>query len=96
MELKKVDKSVVVDKVRREVKPYSFSFWLDAYLKPRRTRCNIPDISDVSTGCDDEKSCDANVHKDEVSRQKFDEVEPVDQINNKKRKPETKSKRPKK
>ena len=64
MELKKVDKSVVVDKVRREVKPYSFSFWLDAYLKPRRTRCNIPDnISDVSTGWDDEESYDKNVQK---------------------------------
>ena len=98
LELKKVKKSsissTVVDKARKELNAYSFLFWLDAYLKPRRTRCNIPDnISEVSTGCDDEKSCDANVHKDEVSRQKFDEVEPVDQINNKKRKPETKSKK---
>ena len=75
MELKKVDKSVVVDKVRTEVKPYSFSFWLDAYLKPRRTRCNIPDnISDVSIGCNNEENCD-----NEVARQEFDEVEPVDQ-----------------
>ena len=30
--------------------------------------------------------------RDEVSQQEYDEVEPVDQINNKKRKPETKAK----
>ena len=72
-------------------------FWFDAYLKPRRTRCNNPDnISDVFTGCDDEKSCDKNVQKDEVARQEFDEVEPIDQINNKARKPETKAKKTKK
>ena len=69
LELKKVGKSgtssSVADKARRELNAYSFLFWLDAYLKPRRTRCNIPDnISDVSTGSDDEESCDENIQKD--------------------------------
>ena len=101
LELKKVDKSgassAVVDKARRKLSAYSFLFWLDTYLNPRRTRCNIPDnISYISTGCDDEESCDENVQKDEVARQEFDEVEPVDEISNKKRKPETKAKKAKK
>ena len=48
------------------------------------------------TGCDGEESCDENVKKDEVTQQKFDEVEPLDQINNKKRKPETKAKKARK
>ena len=100
LELKKVDKSgtssAVVDKARRELTANSFLFRLDAYLKPRRTRCNIPvNISDISTGCDDEESCDENVQKDELGRQEFDEVEPVDQVNNK-RKPKTKAKKAKK
>ena len=69
LELKKADKSgtssAVADKARRELNAYSFLFWLDAYLKPRRTRCNIPDnISDVSTGSDVEESCDENIQKD--------------------------------
>ena len=34
--------------------------------------------------------------KDEVSQQEYNEVEPVDQINNKKRKPEAKAKKAKK
>ena len=86
-----------MDKANWELNAYSFLFWIDAYLKPWRTRCNIPEnISDVSTGCDDEESCDENAQKDEVARQEFHEVEPVDQINNKKRKPETKGKKAKK
>ena len=89
LELKKVGKSgtssAVVDKARRKLNAYSFLFWLDAYIKPRRTRCNIPDnISGVPIGYDDEESCGENVQTDEVARQKFDEVEPVDKINNKK------------
>ena len=89
LELKKVEKSgtsyAVVDKARRKLNAYPFLFWLDAYLEPNRTRCNIPDnISDVSTGCDDAENFDKNVQKDEVARQRFDEVEPVDQIDNKK------------
>ena len=76
LELKKVGKSgissTVVDKARRELIAYSFLFWLEAYLKPRRTRCNIPDnISDVSTGYDDEESCPENVQKDEVAPQEL-------------------------
>ena len=86
-----------MDKTRRKRNAYSLLFWLDTYLKPGRTRCNIPDnIFDVSTGCDDEESCDEIVKKDEVARYEFDEVEPVDQINNKKRKPEAKAKKAKK
>ena len=42
LELKNVDKSgtscAVVDKARKELNAYSFLFWLNAYLKPRRTR----------------------------------------------------------
>ena len=42
LELKKVDKSgtscAVVDKARKELNAYSFWFWLNAYLKPRRAR----------------------------------------------------------
>ena len=49
-------------------------------------------LSGVSTGCDNKESCDKNVQKYEVAQQEFDEVEPVDQINNKKRKPDTKAK----
>ena len=41
------------------------------------------------------RSCDENVQKDEAARQEIDEVEPVDQINNKKRKSETKAKKAK-
>ena len=82
-----------MDKVRRELNAYSFLFWFDVYLEPRRTKCNIPDISDVSTGYGDEESCDENIQNDEVARKEFDEVEPVDQINNKKQKPETKAKK---
>ena len=94
LELKKVDKSgalsAVVDKARRELKACSFLFWLDAYLKPRKIRRNIPDnISNVSTGYDHEESCHKNAQKDEVAQQEFREVEPIDQINNKKQKPET-------
>ena len=94
LELKKVDKSgalsAVVDKARRELKACSFLFWLDAYLKPRKIRRNIPDnISNVSTGYDHEESCHKNAQKDEVAQQEFGEVEPIDQINNKKQKPET-------
>ena len=64
-----------MDKARRELNVCCFLFWLDVYLKPRRTRCNIPDnISDVSIGCNNEENCD-----NEVARQEFDEVEPVDQ-----------------
>ena len=41
LELKKVNKSgtssAVVDTARRELNAYTFLFWLDAYLKPRRT-----------------------------------------------------------
>ena len=94
LELKKVDKSgalsAVVDKARRELKACSFLFWLDAYLKPRKIRRNIPDnISNVSTGYDHEESCHKNAQKDEVAQQEFGEVEPIDQINNKKQKLET-------
>ena len=94
LELKKVDKSgalsAVVDKARRELKACSFLFWLDAYLKPRKIRRNIPDnISNVSTGYDHEESCHKNAQKDEVAQQEFGEVEPINQINNKKQKPET-------
>ena len=101
LELKKVNKSgtssAVVDTARRELNAYTFLFWLDAYLKPRRTTWNIPDnISDVSTGCDDEESCDESFQKDEVAWQESDEVKPVCQIYNKKRKPETKAKKAKK
>ena len=86
-----------MDKARRKLNAYSFLFWLDAYIKPRRTRCNIPDnISGVPTGYDDEESCGENIQTDEVAQQKFDEVEPVDKINNKKWKPETKAKKAKK
>ena len=57
LELKKVHKSgtssAVVVKAREELKAYAFSLLFDAYVKPRRTRCNITDISDVSTGCAD-------------------------------------------
>ena len=93
LELEKVDKSgtssAVVDKARRELNACTFLFSLDAYLKRRRTRCNIPDnISDISTGRDDKESCHENVKKGEVARQEFDEVEPVDKINKKKEKPE--------
>ena len=89
LELKKVDKSgtsyAVVEKARRELNAYPFLFWFDAYLKPNRTRCNIPDnISDISSGCADTENLDKNFQKDEVTRQRFDEVEPVDQIDNKK------------
>ena len=98
LELKKVDKSgalsAVVDKARRELKACSFLFWLDAYLKPRKIRRNIPDnISNVSTGYDHEESCHKNAQKDEVAQQEFDEVEPIDQINNKKQKLETEVKK---
>ena len=94
LELKKVNKSgalsAVVYKARRELNACSFLFWLHAYLKPRKTRRNIPDnISDVSTGYDHEESCHKNAQKDEVAQQEFGEVEPIDQINNKKQKPET-------
>ena len=45
-ELKKWDKSgtssAVVDKARRDLDVYSFLFWIDYFLKPRKTKCNIP------------------------------------------------------
>ena len=99
MELKKVDKSgtssSVVDKARSELNTYCFLFQLDAYLKPGRTRCNLPDnIFDVSNGCDDKKCYEENVQQDEVAwlqDEGFDKLEPVDETNDKKRKPETKA-----
>ena len=101
LELKKVDKSdalsAVVVKARRELNACYFLFWLHAYLKPRKTRRNIPDnISDVSTECDHEESCHKNVQKDEFAQQESDEVETTDQINNKRQKLETEVKKVKK
>ena len=95
MELKKVDKSVVVDKVRREVKGYSFLFWFDAYLKPRRTTSQIIFLMSL-LGEMTKKAVIKMFKRDEVSQQEYDEVEPVDQINNKKRKPEATAKKAKK
>ena len=98
LELKKVNKYGTSSAwIRPEENLTHFLLNTKAYLKTRRTRWTISDnISDVSTGCDDEESCDENAQKDEVARQEFHEVEPVDQINNKKRKPETKAKKAKK
>ena len=65
--------------------------------KRRRTSYNIPDnIFNVSTGCDDKESPDENAEDDEVVRQEFDEVDPLNHINNKKPKPDTKTKKTRK
>ena len=49
LELKIVDKSgtpsSVVEKARKDLNAYSFLFWIDEYLKPRRTKSNIKDIN---------------------------------------------------
>ena len=43
LELKKVDKSgtSVIEKARKGLNAYSILFWIDKYLKPRRTKSSV-------------------------------------------------------
>ena len=79
VELKKVDKSgtssLVVGKARKDLNAYSFLFWTDEYLKPRRTKSNVKDLN-LEMSADEEENSEAA--KNTPSFQEFDD-QPFDE-----------------
>ena len=79
LELKKVDKSVtsfsVVQKATNYLNTYSYLFWIDEYLKPRRTKTNVEDIN-LEMSADEEENSETTENM--PSFQEFDD-EPFDE-----------------
>ena len=97
--LKKADKSgtssAVVDKAKRELGVYAFLFWLENFIKPRKTKDNIEEevIENEEDGEDQEldecEEQDEEVEEEPVVKKKKSNLEQIKQTISKKAKPFT-------
>ena len=62
-------------KARKDLNAYSFLFWIDQYLKPRRTKSNVKDIN-LDVSADEEENSEAA--ENTPSFQEFDD-QPFDE-----------------
>ena len=63
-----------MDKARRDLNVYSFLFWIDDFLKPRKTKCNIPNDIPSSILEGNEESSDEECLVEQFSETEEEEV----------------------